>query len=292
MTDSPRARILLFIALELGIGSSAYAFFFSGGRAGLADRLFALTIMWSPGLSALLTRGILQGNLRGEGWGLGVPRFLGYAYLLPFALEVPVYLFCWATGLAGFHPASITKVTERFLGFAAAAPAANTLLMATAGVAVCAAGALGEELGWRGLLVPELARVGSFRTVSLVSGAAWALFHFPGMLMGGVKWDLPLWYALPMFSLTIILAAHVFAWLRLASGSVWPAVVLHAAHNAFLVGFLSAPTFASGATTRWIVGESGCGLALAYAVAACLVSRHVRRSGAAFRPAQEIFERI
>jgi membrane protease YdiL (CAAX protease family) len=277
MTDSPRSRILLFLLLELVIGSTVYAVFLTGGRGGACPRLFAGSIMGSPGLSALLTRGILQGSLRGGGWGPGPPRFLVYAYLLPLALEGPVYAVAWKTGLAGFQPAAITRVTAHYLGFATAAPASSALLM-------------GEELGWRGLLVPELARVASFRTVSLASGGSWALFHYPAMVFGGGT-GLPLWYALPMFSLTILLASHVFTWLRLASGSVWPCVVLHAAHNAFLIGLLGAPTFANGPGTRWIVGESGCGLALAYGVAALFVIRHVNGSGAARGPAQEIFAR-
>ena len=41
--------------------------------------------------------------------------------------------------------------------------------------------ALGEELGWRGFLVPELTTWVGFRRASLYSGAIWGAWHLPGL---------------------------------------------------------------------------------------------------------------
>ncbi len=39
--------------------------------------------------------------------------------------------------------------------------------------------AAGEEIGWRGFLVPELAKGLPFTAVALVSGIIWAAWHYP-----------------------------------------------------------------------------------------------------------------
>ena len=41
------------------------------------------------------------------------------------------------------------------------------------------AAATGEEIGWRGFLVPELAKVLPFTGVALVSGLIWVSWHYP-----------------------------------------------------------------------------------------------------------------
>jgi hypothetical protein len=53
-----------------------------------------------------------------------------------------------------------------------------------------------------------------------------------------------------------------FAWLRLRSGSVWPAPILLASHNLFVQGFFDRVTVDAG-PTRWLTGEFGAALALA-----------------------------
>ncbi|MFI7447112.1 lysostaphin resistance A-like protein [Nonomuraea sp. NPDC049714] len=105
--------------------------------------------------------------------------------------------------------------------------------------------ALGEEWGWRGYLLPRL--VGTRGTVAglLLSGAIWGLWHAPLTLLGYNYPSLGPWAAL-YFTGFCVLAGVVFGWLRLRSGSVWPAVVAHASLNAvapltLLLGDAAAP---------------------------------------------------
>ncbi|MEW2485604.1 CPBP family intramembrane glutamic endopeptidase [Streptomyces sp. NPDC048411] len=89
----------------------------------------------------------------------------------------------------------------------------------------------GEELGWQGYLLPRLAyRKGRTRplTAYLGTGAAFALWHLPTLLMGGQYPGQPWYVAVPAMLVSCGLALPVFTWLRLASGSVIPAVVGHA----------------------------------------------------------------
>ena len=73
----------------------------------------------------------------------------------------------------------------------------------------------------------------------------WGLWHAPLTLLGYNYARLGAWAA-PAFVGFCVIAGAVLAWLRLYSGSVWPAVIAHAAVNAWaglpmLVGDAAAP---------------------------------------------------
>jgi uncharacterized protein len=52
---------------------------------------------------------------------------------------------------------------------------------------------LGEEIGWRGFLVPELAKRHGFAVTAIISGLVWAVWHYPIFLLanGYSGGDLP-----------------------------------------------------------------------------------------------------
>ncbi|MGJ6961531.1 lysostaphin resistance A-like protein [Streptosporangium sp. G11] len=90
--------------------------------------------------------------------------------------------------------------------------------------------AFGEELGWRGWLLPHLTPLGTWRAL-LVSGVIWGLWHFPLTLRGYNYPELGAWAA-PLFVVFCVTFGALLGWLRLHSGSVWPAVVGHGSLNA------------------------------------------------------------
>ena len=90
---------------------------------------------------------------------------------------------------------------------------------------------LGEEIGWRGFMVPALyERLGLNKTL-LISSLFWCCWHLPLLVGGGYMPGTPLWYQLPAFVLCIFPVGMMAGLLTLESGSVWPAAFLHAAHN-------------------------------------------------------------
>ena len=127
--------------------------------------------------------------------------------------------------------------------------------------------ATGEEIGWRGLLVPELAKRYNFSVTSLTSGIIWALFHYPAILFADYHSSAPLWYAMIMFTIMAIAASFAFAWLRLKSGSLWTAAILHASHNLFIQAIFDQLTLDFG-LTPYLTTEFGVGLAAAYTLVA------------------------
>jgi CAAX protease family protein len=132
--------------------------------------------------------------------------------------------------------------------------------------------ALGEELGWRGLLVPELAKVTGFGGTVAVSAAVWALYHYPLILFGDYHSAAPRWWSFLFFTLDIAAFSVIVAWLRLRSGSVWTAAILHASHNLFLQEVFDPLTVSRGKTEYWTT-EFGLGITLFYGVVAYLCWR-------------------
>jgi uncharacterized protein len=137
------------------------------------------------------------------------------------------------------------------------------------------ASALGEEIGWRGFLVPELAKQMSFTKLSLLSGIIWAAWHSPLLLIADYNAGANRWYALACFTVMVISLGFVVAWLTLKSGSLWPAAVLHGAHNMFIQGIFDNLMRDTG-RTRWYTTEFGAALALTIAV--CAVYFWTRRA--------------
>ncbi len=91
--------------------------------------------------------------------------------------------------------------------------------------------ALGEEIGWRGWLLPKLMPLGTLPAL-LISGVIWALWHAPLVLLGYNYGSAPGWLALACMSAMCVVVGAVLAWTRLRSGSVWPAALGHGAFNA------------------------------------------------------------
>jgi len=127
--------------------------------------------------------------------------------------------------------------------------------------------ALGEEIGWRGFLVPELYKMTSFTKTSIIIGLIWAVWHYPGILFTGYYPGDKSWYAIPCFTLMLLGISFIMTWLRLKSGSLWTAAILHASHNIFIQAVFDPLTKSTGAT-EYITTEFGIGMAIVYCIVA------------------------
>jgi uncharacterized protein len=91
--------------------------------------------------------------------------------------------------------------------------------------------AVGEEIGWRGWLLPRLMPLGVVPAL-LISGVIWGVWHAPLLLLGYNYPEAPGWLALACMSGMCVATGIILSWLRLRSKSVWPAAVGHGAINA------------------------------------------------------------
>jgi uncharacterized protein len=253
MPNDAKKKILTYLLLAFALSSVFYWLILVGAK-GKSGELLVFGLMWCPGVAAIATRLAYQRNLRGMGWGWGRTRYQLLSYLLPPAGALLVYGIVWLTGAGGFSAAALT--TKRPLAVA-------LLLQATVGFLVNAVFALGEEIGWRGLLVPELAKVTGFTGTAVISGGVWIAYHYPLILFGDYHSSAPRWWSLALFTIGIWAASFGFAWVRLKSGSLWTAVILHASHNLFIQQVFDRLTVDRG-WTQYITTEFGLGMALFY----------------------------
>ena len=264
MSDS-RKQVGTYLLLVFAISSIFYFLIIKSGHLGAAGGSYVFGIMWSPALAAVLTKKIHGQNLSTLGWKWGNPRYQLWSYLIPLIYAAVAYISVWTFHLGGFYNHDfIARVGASFgLG-----PLPNWFAMAlyfvfcsTTGVIRSCASALGEEIGWRGLLVPQLARTFSYTTTALASGCVWALWHFPLLIFADYNSGTPTWYALSCFAVMVISISFVFAWMRLKSGSLWTAALLHGSHNLFIQQFFDPITSDTG-RTKYVIGEFGYALAI------------------------------
>ncbi len=189
------------------------------------------------------------------GWRLGRLRYLLLGWAGPIIVALPVYGVLWALG--GVEPAGPQRVHSSIIG---------ATLFSTFGLLIPTF--LFEELAWRGFLVPELAKRHSFLGVALLSGVIWALFHYPFLLSPEYAERPPSVVGVIVFTVAIVAGSFPLAWLRLRSGSIWPATLFHAGHNAFVNQVLSRELSVTSEGWEVWVGETGLGLMLGYCVLA------------------------
>src|SRR4051794_37243034 len=157
------------------------------GKMDAGGLLFVTGTMWSPALAVLATKKIFGGSVRELAWQWGDNRYNWLGYLLPILYTLPVYAIVWITGLGAFNWDALQKTAASF-GWQNL-PASLTLslfvaITATVGLIPKLGRALGEEIGWRGFLVPELAKVLPFPMVGIVSGVMCSAYHYPVLLFG------------------------------------------------------------------------------------------------------------
>jgi uncharacterized protein len=269
-------QIGVYLFLTIAISAVFWYGMIHTGRLGAGHGLYVIGLMWSPGVAGLITRYVYEGSVRNQGWTWGRTRYQVLSYLIPIGYALAVYVPVWMTGLGGFYNVSFVGAQAADLGWSGL-PRALQLAMYVAfvgivGMARSCASALGEEIGWRGFLVPQLAKVTSFTKLSVLSGLVWAVWHYPILLFADYNSGTPAWYGLTCFTVMVVGISFVFAWMRLKSGSLWTGMLLHASHNLWIQGIFDPLTVDTG-KTRFVIGEFGIGLAVAAIVVAFLTWR-------------------
>jgi len=258
-----------------------------------------VAMMFAPSLATLIVTTLVsrppEGLRTATGLRLGKGRGWGWYWL--FAWTVPALLALAApfvgaalgvfpldlsfSGLrAGLEQAgALDALGATPLWAVAAAQIAAGLLLAPLlnGVAT-----FGEEWGWRGYLLPRLLPLGQWPAL-LISGVIWGLWHAPVILLGYNYPQHPRLGLLLMVGFCIIWGV-IFGWTRLATGSVWPAVIGHAGLNG--MGAATALFAAAGqpydTALAGAVGLSGWILPLALIGALVAMGRLPAREGGAF----------
>jgi membrane protease YdiL (CAAX protease family) len=270
MRDTPKLAISFYLLFTLLLSSVIWALIIWSGHLGMAFGMMVTAVMWCPALAAWATCRLIGRNFRSLAWRWPETRYVAAAYFLPLGYAAVAYGAVWALRLGGWNSDLVVLVTQRF-GLRGMPPWGTftlwLLFTATTGLIRGISTALGEEIGWRGFLVPELAKQMSFTKLSLLSGVIWAAWHSPLLLFADYNAGTNRWYAMGCFAVMIVSNSFAFAWLRLKSGSLWTAAVLHASHNLFVQSVFDNIMRDTG-KTQWYTTEFGATLAAVNVVVA------------------------
>lgn len=237
-------RVGFFIVLTYAISAPFEYLAIVSGSMGAAGGLYALGGMWSPGIAAFITAAVFRKEVGPFGWRWGKTRYQIWSILIPFLYCLIGYGLVWLFGLGGLMPEKIV---------------ARLTLLASSFAVGCIA-ALGEEIGWSGFLVPQLAKEYGFTTAALTRGIVWSVWHYPMIIAGIYRNESPLWFNLVCFTIVLTGTSFIYTWLRLKSGSLWTGMFFHASHNAFIQSFFTRITSAT-AITAYFIDEFGAALA-------------------------------
>ncbi|GAB6862469.1 CPBP family intramembrane glutamic endopeptidase [Haloplanus litoreus] len=277
-------KVLAFLALTFGISwVGAIAFAVLGVDLGsLRGTVLVVAVyMWAPAVAAILTQRWVGDSIRiGCGLRRGRLRWIGLAWV------TPVGLLALTIGFGALLP-EVSFTTDygaflRDLGLPAEQIDASLAVLEglpvppvvflvgqglVAGLTINAVAALGEELGWRGLLLRELSPLGFWR-LSLLTGVVWGIWHAPLIVQGHNFPDAPVAGIVVMTGWTVA-ASPLFTYLTVRAKSVLAATLLHGSFNA--VASLSL-VYLTGAGTLLVgpVGVAGIGAGV-LATTTCVV---------------------
>ncbi len=213
-----------------------------------AFQLIMVVCMFMPLLAAVLARV----PLRDLGWKPRLRqnwRWLLAAWLLPALLMVlgaGVYFLCFPgrfdlsgkTFLAQLEAAG----PEALAQYQAQALPVSFFLLIQAAAALSYAPfvnifpSLGEEIGWRGVMLPRLKERFGRRKGLLLGGVIWGAWHWPVMLLAGYEYGLSYW-GFPVLGMLVFClfttALGIFLDLLYEkTGSIWYPALGHGAVNA------------------------------------------------------------
>lgn len=243
--DAPAVGLFLVVSSASAWALAAPLWCSGRGLADPAAQVLVPATMLAPSLGVLAVLALrrpqgvaLATGLRSPGgirswWRWGLLAWLG-----PVVLAVLALLLAAAVGVYRADPVYLSGFDE-MLRDRGVGPlpvplwtlAALQLVQALVVGWVNVIPALGEEWGWRGWLLPELLPLGRWPAILSV-GVVWGLWHAPVLLLG---YDYPLHppavRVLLMVGACLVLGS-LLGWLRLRSGSVWPAAIGHGFVNA------------------------------------------------------------
>jgi len=245
-------RILIFLGFAFGIPWAA-ALILALTGAWDNNPLQAVTLanlffISSPVVANIATRLVtkegrggfmLRPNFR-RGW-----RFWLAAWLLPLLAAVVggVIFYLFFPQSFDSNLGEVRKLTASIPSVAAIDPWLIVMAMAIQGMLIAvpinSVFSLGEELGWRGYLLPKLmerfaggAGMAGARRMALLVGLIHGVWHWPLFFLS-TKLDSTSAFPFPLVYLVFTCSMSVLlSWVTLRSGSVWPAAIGHGAINA------------------------------------------------------------
>lgn len=106
--------------------------------------------------------------------------------------------------------------------------------IAISGAVVASYAALGEEVGWRGYMMPKLIKIMGLNKAIVVGGIIWGLWHAPLTCIGhnfGTEYPGFPYVGILLMCCFCIFVGSILTFVTVKTKSIWPATFLHAVNN-------------------------------------------------------------
>jgi membrane protease YdiL (CAAX protease family) len=264
-----KSSVVLYVILVALFSLPWYLLMIHTRNLGMGRGLVVHTLMWCPTLAALATCFLSRIKISSLGFRWPKMRYIGLGYGLPILYALLAYVPYWLSVRGSFDLSQFANASAASLQLHTVNGALllNLFLLLGFGVISSTTSGLGEEIGWRGFLFPSLFRLMGPSAAILISGLIWAFWHYPGILGANYNAGGPAWVALVCFTWMVLGGAAIFGWLRVKSGSVWPAAIAHGSHNLFIQAICDPITRQNKTSAIWTT-EFGILLAITTTIVA------------------------
>jgi uncharacterized protein len=269
LTDTTKGATFAVLVLSLAVGAALLIRFLDVTSNPIMFSIWSCT----PTVATLIMLLVVtrEGYTK-EGWkSLGLHR-LGLnvwwiAFGLTLLITVAASAVVWATPLASFvmpEGGIIDPILSFFIFF---------------GMTVLWFG-LAEEIGMRGYLQPRLMSLGRTQALVVV-GLVFATWHLPLIFLAPAQVEFPtgnLLLFFPLFYGTFVAASFFFGYMRIYTGSIWPASIAHAVHNAAwkVLGAFTLITASPVLVNVYLVGDFGILILIGSAIGAIWFGRRYK----------------
>jgi membrane protease YdiL (CAAX protease family) len=226
--------------------------------------------MMTPTIATVIMLAVIspEGGFRKVLSLLGLDRagFKGWPLAIagPAAIHLVGLVILSLAGLAVFVAPQLTGS----IGFA--------IFKISTGLVIGTLFALGEEIGWRGYMLPRLLSFGVVPAM-LIVGFLHGVWHLPIMLTTDYYHNTgnPL-LVVPLFLVTLTFAGVFFGFIRIWTGSVWAVAIAHAAANMAWEIMTEITETKSPLVLEYVGGESGVIMIAGLLVFSFFIIRHMR----------------
>ena len=241
-------RVIIFLCTVLPITYVIEFFLMANGGLGHPSAsIYLCFIMLIPTFSVICTQFFTREGFRSPYLRLNFRENIGKYFLCYFLMQLLVIIgaivfFCI---FPDRFDGKLTSLSSLIYSQTGQMPTQSSLysMMAVqlvfsfiSGPIVNIVFAFGEEYGWRGYLFPHLARCTSSFNAAIITGVIWGIWHAPLIAMGhnyGLEYPGHPFGGIFAMIIFCIVTGFIYSYFTYKTESVFPAVLMHSALNAF-----------------------------------------------------------